>query len=70
VTVYETHAEEQEVEYTVMTPHQVEKEVDVRVCKMVPKTIQVPVSTTGCVQSAGRRCGRWIGLFARRCGGC
>jgi hypothetical protein len=43
---YECVAEERSEEYCVMVPHQVEKEVQVRVCRMVPKTVtcQVPVS--------------------------
>ena len=43
VTVCKTVPVEKVKSCTVMVPYQVEKEVQVQVCKMVPKTIQVPV---------------------------
>ena len=61
VTTYKCITEDVEQQYTVCVPHQVEKEVQVRVCKMVPKTILVPASNCGgCSRScrAPRRCRR------------
>lgn len=62
VTTYKCVTEEKTQEYTVNVAHKVEKEVEVKVCKMVPKTIMVPAancgddcSTTCCKP---RRCGR------------
>lgn len=43
VTCYETQAEEVTRTVTVCVPRQVQKEVQVEVCRMVPKTVQVPV---------------------------
>ncbi len=60
VTCYETQAEEVTRTVTVCVPHQVQKEVQVKVCRMVPKTVQVPVrcgsSCRGCGSVAVRRC--------------
>jgi hypothetical protein len=53
ITTYKCVPAERVQQYTVMVPHQVQKEVQVRVCRMVPKTIQVP-SVTCC----DARCGR------------
>jgi hypothetical protein len=64
VTCYETQAEEVTRTVTVCVPHQVQKEVQVNVCRMVPKTVQVPVQ-------CGGGCCRGCGLFACRRGcGC
>ena len=61
VTTYKCVAEEKTEEYTVNVPHQVEKEIEVRVCKMVPKTVMVPADSCGDSSSCcapRRRCGR------------
>ncbi len=58
VTTYKQVPEEVTNTYTVCVPEQVEKEVPVRVCRMVQKTIQVPVCPPVC--GGCRRC--------RRCG--
>ncbi len=60
VTRYECVPTEKTVSYTVCVPHHVEKEVDVEVIKMVPKTVLVPEDCGG-----GRSCYR-----GRRCRGC
>jgi len=39
---------EQVQTYTVCVPHTVEKEVQVQVCKMVPKTVTCKVPVTCC----------------------
>jgi hypothetical protein len=57
VTRYEQVAEEKTATYTVCVPHQVQKEVEVPVCRMVPKTVTVPVSTGGC--DSGHCGGGW-----------
>jgi YTV protein len=69
VTTYKCVPEEKVEEYTVMVPHQVEKEVQVCVCKMVPKTIQVPAATC-CDDACGSSCGRAKCRRARRSCGC
>lgn len=48
VTTWHCQQVEEVRKYTVMVPYQVEKEVPVRVCQMVPKTIRVPVCETSC----------------------
>ncbi len=40
--------EERTVDYTVCVPHQVQKEVEVTVCKMVPQKVTVPACSSGC----------------------
>ncbi len=60
VTRYECVPSEKTVTYTVQVPHQVEKQIQVRVCKMVPKTILVPEGCDDC--GSYRR--------TRRCRGC
>ncbi len=59
VTTYTTVAEEKTEQYTVCVPVTVQKEVQVPVCHMVPKTITVPVRT-GCGCAPVKRC--------RKCG--
>jgi hypothetical protein len=54
VCCYETRAVQKTENYTVMVPHETEKVVQVQVCKMVPKTIQVPCCTTPCCDSCCR----------------
>lgn len=54
VTCYETQAEEVTRTVTVCVPHQVQKECQVNVCRMVPKTVQVPVQCgSGCCRGCG-----------------
>ncbi len=48
VTTWRCEQVQQMRSYTVMVPYQVQKEVTVRVCKMVPKTVRVPVCPTAC----------------------
>lgn len=47
VTSYKCIAEEQQQTYTVCVPHKVQKEVQVRVCRMVEKTVMVPAHHCG-----------------------
>jgi hypothetical protein len=59
VTTWRCEQVQQTRRYTVCVPYQVEKEVSVRVCQMVPKTIRVPVCPTACCQQVcckPRRC--------------
>lgn len=42
ITRWRCEPEERQVSYTVMVPHEVEREVQVRVCKMAPKKVLVP----------------------------
>jgi len=62
VTEYRCVPEQKTSTYTVMVPYQEQQEVQVQVCRMVEKTITVPVQTscdTGCTRSARRGfCGR------------
>lgn len=62
VTRYECVPTEKTVTYKVCVPHQVEKEVQVRVCKLVPKTVMVPACSDDSCGSGdcgvGRRCRR------------
>ncbi|HEY4311861.1 MAG TPA: hypothetical protein VGN12_20605 [Pirellulales bacterium] len=68
VTRYECVPTEKTLTCTVRVPHQVEKEVQVQVCKMVPKTIMVPAgSDSGCGTA---ECGGSGLLRGRRCRGC
>ena len=60
-TTYRVVQEERTVEYSVCVPRQVQQEVEIEVCRMVPKTIQVPVSCEDC-----ESCGHAAPLFARR----
>jgi hypothetical protein len=53
VTRYECVPEERTQAYTVNVPYQVDKEIQVQVCKMVPKTIMVPA----CNSYASNGCG-------------
>jgi len=64
VTTYKNVSSEKVESYTVMVPHEVEKEVQVRVCKMVPQQ----VSAQGCGDRApSSRCsGRARRFLARR----
>ena len=55
VTCYESQAEEVTRTVTVCVPHQVQKEVQVNVCRMVPKTVQVPVQCGSCCRGCGLR---------------
>ncbi|RMF59604.1 MAG: hypothetical protein D6743_16055 [Calditrichaeota bacterium] len=48
VTTYKTVAEERTGTCTVLVPHQVEKEVEVKVCRMVPKKVLVPAGCGHC----------------------
>ncbi len=48
VTTWRCQQVQETRRYMVTVPYQVEKEVPVRVCKMVPKTIRVPVYPTCC----------------------
>jgi hypothetical protein len=64
VTTVRRVPEEKTENYTVCVPYPVQREVQVQVCRMVPKTIQVPVST-GCANNGCNDCGR---RMARRCG--
>jgi hypothetical protein len=61
VTRYECVPSEKTVTYTVQVPYQVEKQIQVRVCKMVPKTILVP-------EGYNDDCGSY--RRSRRCRGC
>ncbi len=59
VTTWRCEQVQETRRYTVCVPYQVEKEVPVRVCRMVPKTIRVPVCPTCCCEVAcckARRC--------------
>jgi hypothetical protein len=59
VTVCKTVPVEKVRRCTVMVPHQVEKEVQVQVCRMVPKTVTVPVNggcSSGCAPRGCRHC--------------
>lgn len=57
VTCYETQAQQVTRTITVCVPHQVQKEVQVNVCRMVPTTVQVPVQCGSCCRGCGiRRC--------------
>jgi len=62
VTTYKCVAEQKTLKYTVNVPHKVEKEIEVRVCKMVPKTVLVPRCDTVCqpcyASRRARRCRR------------
>jgi hypothetical protein len=70
VCEYKQVAVEKTEQYTVMVPHEVEQDVQVQVCRMVPKTVTVQVdnccngSSCGSCQKCIRSCGR------RSCGGC
>ena len=57
VTRYECVPEERTQTYKVRVPYQVEKQVEVRVCKMVPKTITVPAYNNSCGGYSGCRGG-------------
>jgi hypothetical protein len=48
VTTYRREEFQRTISYTVDVPHPVEKEIEVQVCRMVPKTIQVPVYPRCC----------------------
>lgn len=48
VTSYRCVTEPQVRKYTAMVPHQVEKEITVPVCEMVPKTVVCQVPVYGC----------------------
>ena len=61
VQTFECVPAEKTVSYTVCVPHQVEKQVQVQVVKMVPKTVTVP-ECGGCDSAP---CGH-----GRRCRGC
>jgi hypothetical protein len=50
VTTYKCVPVQRTRSYTVMVPYQVQKPVTVRVCKMVPKTITVPVCAASCCE--------------------
>jgi hypothetical protein len=60
VTTWRCEQVEETRSYTVMVPYQVQQEVPVRVCQMVPKTIRVPVCPTACCETTccarPRRC--------------
>src|SRR5438876_9473090 len=59
VTTYKMEAYPETVNYTVCVPQQVQKEIQVQVCRMVPKTIQVCVPVTACAGTCSTgRCGR------------
>jgi len=49
VTTYKQVPQEVTDTYTVCVPHQVEKEVPIQVCRLVPKTVKVPVCSCSCV---------------------
>ena len=58
VVRYERVPEERTQTYTVMVPFTVDKEVQVRVCKMVEKTITERVLVSGgCGNGCGNGCG-------------
>jgi hypothetical protein len=62
VTTYRTVSEPQVQRYTVQVPYTVQKEVDVQVCRLVPKTVlyRVPVEMVGpsvCGGCGGYGCG-------------
>jgi len=56
VTTCETVSEEKTENYTVQVPVQVEKEIQVQVCRMVEKRIQVPAPAC-CAPAATSACG-------------
>lgn len=72
VTRFECVPTKKTIRYTACVPHQVEKEVQVRVCKMVPKTIQVPACSVGSCDDGSCNVGGSCGPVARgrRCRGC
>jgi hypothetical protein len=59
ITEYRQVPTEQVQQYTVMVPHEVERDVQVQVCHMVPQTVTVPAQTC-CDNGCGGR------LFGRR----
>jgi hypothetical protein len=65
VTTYQTQQQTREVTRLVCIPEQVEQDVQVQVCRMVEKRVQLPVSTGCCVPACLRcprvRCCRVIG---------
>jgi hypothetical protein len=67
VTEYKQVAVEKTEQYTVMVPHEVEQEVQVQVCRLVPKTVTVPVdsccngASCGSCQKSFRSCCRHCG---------
>jgi hypothetical protein len=71
VTRYECVPSEKKVNYTVQVPHQVEKQIQVQVCKMVAKTVLVPAGNgDGCGAAAQSGCGQGGCGRSRRCRGC
>jgi hypothetical protein len=67
-TRYRVVEEERVVNYTVCVPRRFEQEVEVDVCRMVPREIEVPVSCESC-----HDCAPAAPVFARRawrCRGC
>ncbi len=65
VTTYRCVPEERTENYTVCVPVQVEKQVQVQCCKMVPQTVQVPVCQPTCTHHYGCGCGHGL---RRGCG--
>ena len=57
VVHYRDVSEEKTEQYTVMVPHQVEKEVCVQVCHMVPKEVCADTCGDGCDNGCCRRGG-------------
>ena len=55
ITTCEMHPVERISQYTVMVPHTVQKKVQVQVCRMVEKTIEVPVCQPCCPTTCCRR---------------
>jgi hypothetical protein len=75
VTTCKIETEEKTETYKVSVPVQVQKEIDVTVCKMVAQTVTVPVSSSNGCSTSGR--GRLFGGLLNRgghrgksCGGC
>ena len=77
VTTYRTVVEQRTQHYTVQVPYTVQKEVEVMVCRSVPKQVlyRVPVNVGGCNSSLGgygygaqAACGGCGGAGCRRCG--
>lgn len=75
VTQYDCVLKKQTICYTACVPHYVARQVQVQVCKMVPKKIQVPVepcaADVGCETSACENgCCTGSASRGRRCRGC
>ena len=66
VTEYKQVAVQKVENYTVMVPHEMEKDVQVCVCKMVAQTVTVPAATC-CTNSCDNRATACCGRRARRC---